>query len=156
MQRSLNNARREIPKQDEIFLSDCVKWAASALPLLGKSYQCHQRAGTAAAKPPWQPAEWEMRIGRRARRRDTAYIAPELSMGLRMLQPLAALLRSLLSPLFPGLLDFLSTWNPTWKQCPATELWPSITSAICEKPVVNPSPSALCGPAALPTPNSGT
>lgn len=32
--------------------------------LVGKSYQCHQRAGTAAAKPPWRPAEWEMRIGR--------------------------------------------------------------------------------------------
>ena len=34
--------------------------------LMGISYQCHQRAGTAAAKPPWRPAEWEMRIGRRA------------------------------------------------------------------------------------------
>lgn len=72
-----NNVIREIPKQDEVFFSDCVKWAASALflslSLWGKSYQCHQRAGTAAAKPPWQPAEWEMRNGRRARCRDTAW-----------------------------------------------------------------------------------
>lgn len=62
--------------------------------LMGKSYQCHQRVGTVEAKPPWRPAEWEMRIGRRTRCRSIAYIAPELSTVLKILRPLASLLSS--------------------------------------------------------------
>lgn len=55
---------------------------------------------------------------------------------------------------FLSLLDFLCTWNQIWDQHPAAELWLLWHCAICEKLVVNPSLTALCGPTALPTLNS--
>lgn len=38
----------------------------------GESYRCHRRAGAAAAKPPWRPADW-----------GTVRALPELSMVLK-------------------------------------------------------------------------
>lgn len=53
--------------------------------LMGKSYQCHWRAGTTAAKPPWRPAKWEMRVAKSARCRDIKTV--ELSVVLKTLLP---------------------------------------------------------------------
>lgn len=62
-------------------------------------------------------------------------------MVLKTSRPLAAPLRSVLSPCasdFLGLLDFLSAWNQIWRQLPAAELWPSLIYSIYEKLAVNP------------------
>lgn len=82
-------------------LSDSVKWHTSALSYGRKSCQCQQRAG---AKPPWQPAEWEMMIGKRARCRDS--VAAGALRGAEKAQALFLCLLVSLKPLSPG-----SKWN---------------------------------------------
>lgn len=101
-----------------------------------------------------------MRIGHRARCRETAHIAPGLSMVLKTLQPLAAILHSSPSPpaqpIVPWFVELPLHLEPDMWLTSSNTIRAIQQCAICEQLLVIPSFQLLWEPATPLTLNSGT